>query len=128
MPWVRGKCLAWDFTCPDTLAASHMDKAVVGPGQVANDAEQKKIDKYTKLSTHYQFVPIAIKTLGPVGDETIAFFHERGRRIVAVTSEPRTMSFLWQRMRVAVQQMGNATCITGMNIGHMTRHSNLYSN
>ena len=36
---------------------------------------------------------IAIATLGPVGDETTAFFHELGRRIVAVTSEPRTMSF-----------------------------------
>ena len=89
-----------------------MNKAVVGPEQVANDAEQKKIDKYTDLSTHYQlFVPIAIETLGPVGDEVTTFFHELGRRIVAVTSEQRTMSFLWQRLSVAVQ-MGIAACST----------------
>jgi len=33
------------FTCPDTLAASHLNVAVTGPGQVANHAEQLKIDK-----------------------------------------------------------------------------------
>ena len=48
-----------------------MNKAVVGPEQVANDAEQKKIDKYTELSTHYQFVTIAIDILGRVGDEEL---------------------------------------------------------
>ena len=39
MPWSRGKCMAWDFTCPDTLAASHLNRAVTGPGEVANEAE-----------------------------------------------------------------------------------------
>jgi len=24
IPWVQGKCLAWDATTPDTLAASHI--------------------------------------------------------------------------------------------------------
>jgi len=33
-------------TAPDTLAASHLNVAVAGPGQVANHAEQLKIDKY----------------------------------------------------------------------------------
>ena len=74
MPWSRGQCLAWDFTCPDTLAVSHLNKAVNGPGHVANDAEQRKREKYEALSTEYQFVPIAIETLGPVGDEATAFF------------------------------------------------------
>ena len=80
MPWSRGQCLAWDFTCPDTLAASHLNKAVTGPGQVANAAEQLKADKYRALSTDYFFVPIAIETLGPVGDEATAFFQDLGRR------------------------------------------------
>lgn len=22
MPWFRGNCVAWDFTCPDTLATA----------------------------------------------------------------------------------------------------------
>ena len=97
---------------PDTLAVSHLNKAVNGPGHVANDAEQRKRDKYEALSTEYQFVPIAIETLGPVGDEATAFFCELGRRIQAVTNQPRTMSFLWQRLSVAVQR-GNAACISG---------------
>ena len=112
MPWSRGQCLAWDFTCPDTLAASHLNRAVTGPGQVANDAEQRKKEKYSALSTQYQFVPIAIETLGPVGDEATAFFQDVGRRIIAVTREPRTMTFLWQRLSVAVQR-GNAACVLG---------------
>jgi hypothetical protein len=73
MPRSRGQCLAWDFTCPDTLAVRDLNKAVNGPEQVANDAEQRKRDKYAALSTEYQFVPIAIETLGPVGDEAPAF-------------------------------------------------------
>jgi hypothetical protein len=107
-----GQCLPWDFTCPDTLAVSHLSKVVNGPGQVANDTEQRKRDKYAALSNDYQFVPIAIETLGPVGDAATVFFHELGRRIRAVTKEPCTMSFLWQRLSVAVQR-GNAACILG---------------
>jgi len=45
VPWARGRCLVWDFTCPDTLAASHLNRAVVGPGAVATDAEEKKKSK-----------------------------------------------------------------------------------
>ena len=95
------------------------------PGQVVNDAEQKKIDKYTDQSMHYQFVPITIETLGPVGDEATAFFHELGRRIVAVTSEPRTMSFLWQRLLLF--RWGTQHASRALNIGHMTQHFNLNS-
>jgi len=112
MPWSRGKSLAWDFTCPDTLAASHLNKAVTGPGQVANHAEQLKIAKYAALSTEYEFVPIAIETFGPIGDEGTTFLQELGRRIEAVTKDTRTRSFLWQRLSVAVQK-GNAACVLG---------------
>jgi hypothetical protein len=74
MPWSRGQCLTWDFTCPDTVAVSHLNKAVNGPGQVTNDAEQRKRDKYAALLTEYQSVPKAVETLGPVGDASTAFF------------------------------------------------------
>ena len=33
--WKNGRCLAWDFTCPDTLASSHLNTAINGPGAVA---------------------------------------------------------------------------------------------
>jgi len=104
--------VAWDFTCPDTLATSHLNRAVTGPGEVANEAEQRKVEKYADLTTRYQFISIAIETLGPVGAEANSFFQELGRRIVAVTAEPRSMTFLWQRLSVAVQR-GNASCIAG---------------
>ena len=122
MTWSRGQCLTWDFMCPDPLAASHLNRAVTGPGQVANDAEQRKKEKYSALSTQYKFVPIAIETLGPVGDEATAFFQDVGRRIIAMTREPRTMTFLWQRLSVAVQR-GNAACILGTD--HWTEEDTL---
>ena len=112
MPWSCGQSLAWDFTCPDRLAASHLSRAVTSPGQVANHAEQLKREKYAELSTEYKFIPIAIKTLGPVGEEAIIFFQELGRRIQAVNKDSRSMTFLWQRLSVAVQK-GNAACVLG---------------
>jgi len=88
-------------------------KAVTGTGQVANHAEQPKRDKYAALSTEYQFVPIAIETLGAVGNEATSFLQELGRRIQLVTKDIRTMTFRWQWMSVAVQK-GNAVCVLGM--------------
>src|SRR5664279_2393093 len=33
LPWANGHCMVWDFTCPDTLAASHLNRAVIVPVQ-----------------------------------------------------------------------------------------------
>ena len=71
-----------------------------------------KIEKYAALSTEYHFVPVAVETLGPIGEEATSFLQELGRRIQAVTKDPRTMTFLWQRLSVAVQK-GNAACVLG---------------
>ena len=116
MPWSRGQSLAWDFTCPNTLAASHLNRAVTGLGQVANHVEQPKREKYAALSTEYKFIWIAIETLGPVGEEVTIFFQELGRRIQAVNKDSRSMTFLWQRLSVAVQK-GNAACVGHRKLG-----------
>ena len=50
LPWANDRCLVWDFTCPDTLAASHLNRAVVSPGLVANDAGDRKTVKYRTLA------------------------------------------------------------------------------
>jgi len=71
MLWSRGRCAAWDFTYPDTLASSHLNRAVTSPGEVVNDAEQKKSKKYTEFTAQYHFLPIAIETLGPVGGDIV---------------------------------------------------------
>ena len=51
-------CLAWDFTGPDTLAASHLNNAINGPGVVACEAEEKKRAKYATVAPSLCFVPV----------------------------------------------------------------------
>ena len=104
--------MIWDFTCPDTLAASHLNRAVVSPGAVANDAESRKTSKYQSLAAMYRFTPIAVETIGALGEEASTFFRDLGRRITAVTSEPRSLQFLLQRLSVTIQR-GNAACVLG---------------
>ena len=38
VPWKVGRCLTWDVTCPDTLAASHRALTSVTPGAAAERA------------------------------------------------------------------------------------------
>ena len=76
--------LVWDFTCPDTLTASHLNRAVVSPGAVANDAEDRKSSKYRSLVACYSFKPVVVETLGALGEEASAFFRDLGQRITAV--------------------------------------------
>jgi len=113
VPWTRGRALVWDFTCPDTLVLSHLNRAVVGPSAVANEAEEiQKKSKYSSLS------PLSIVRLhthcsgdGAVAESALDFLQELGRRIASSTAEPRLFSFLMQRLSVAVQR-GNAVCVT----------------
>jgi hypothetical protein len=112
MPWKEGRCLLWDVTCPDTLAASHVDHAVTGPGVVATIAENRKRSKYAALCAAYYFVPVAIETLGALGEEAMVFLKDLGSRIANVSKEPRAPAFLMQRISVAIQR-GNAACILG---------------
>ena len=92
MPWLQGRCLVWDVTCPDTLAASHLNRAVTGHGAVANDAEQHKRLKYEAISQTHCFVPVAVETLSALGQEASDFFKDLGGRITAVSNERRTES------------------------------------
>jgi hypothetical protein len=112
LPWANGRCLVWDFTCPDTLAASHLNRAVVSPGLVANDAEDRKTVKYRTLAPLYNFMPIAVESLGALGDCATDFFKKLGQRISVATGEPRSSQFLFQRLSVAIQR-GNAACVVG---------------
>jgi len=112
MPWTRGQCLVWDVTCPDTLASSYLNRAVTGAGAVANEAERRKHLKYETISRSHHFVPIAIETLGALGEEAMAFLRELSSHVAAVTKDSRSLTLLMQRISITVQQ-GNATCIMG---------------
>jgi len=119
MPWSRGQSMAWDLiTCPDTLAASHLKVAVTGPGQlVANHAEHLKIVKYAALSKESQFIPIAIETLGPVGEEATHFLQELGRRIEAVTRDSRSTSFFLAAFECGSAKRKCSVCVRHITLG-----------
>jgi hypothetical protein len=59
----------------------------LGQGVVANDAEERKIPKYSALAANYTFTPIAIETRGALGSEASAFFSELGHRLHYVIRE-----------------------------------------
>jgi hypothetical protein len=113
-PWNRGQYLVWDFTCPDTLAPSHLNQSSLAAGSAAVKAETNKRMKYTELadSGDYIFAPIAVETLGAWGPSALAICAEIGGRIAARTGDPRATSFLRQRMDIAVQK-GNAAAVVG---------------
>ena len=110
VPWRRGKCLAWDFTCPDTFASSHLATTSVKAGSAAATAEVNKKNKYSDLRQSIDFVPVALETSGVWGPEGRALIRELGRRIGIAQHDTRSTMFLLQRISIAVQR-GNAECI-----------------
>ena len=112
IPWKQGRCLVWDFTCPNTIARSHISQSASLAGSVCASAEANKKKKYSSLSASYIFVPIAVETLGPWGPEADSFVSELGHRLSAKTGDHRSGAFLRQKISVAIQR-GNATCILG---------------
>ena len=81
-------------------------------GSAAATAEANKILKYNDIISSVDFVPVAIETSGVWGQRAFELVAEIGRRIAEVSHEPRSTSFLRQRISVAVQR-GNAACING---------------
>jgi len=70
IPWSRGRCLTWDVTIPDTLAASYLDRTSLAAGAAAEHAAAQKTIKYADIMHSYDFVPLAVETLGAWSDET----------------------------------------------------------
>ena len=113
-PWTGGRYLVWDFTCPDTLAPSHLFTSSAGAGGEAQAAESRKSTKYQELvaSGNFLFSPVAIETLGTWGPSAIALCQDLGGRIAQVTGDPRSLAFLKQRLSLAVQR-GNVSSVLG---------------
>ena len=104
--------LVWDATCPDTLAPSYSTVAVREAGAVAADAEYRKTQKYSHLSSSHCFVPVAVETLGVFGKEARRFFREVAQRMRLATGEQLAHQYLLQRISVAVQR-GNVAAVLG---------------
>ena len=77
--------------------------AVTGQGAVASKAEIRKCTKYNHLAAMYNFVPVAVETLGSFGESTNNFIRVLGRKITIVMGEKRATDFLRQRLSVAIQ-------------------------
>ena len=112
LPWSRGKPMMWDFTCPDTLAPSHIPISSATAGAAAEAAERNKLAKYAIFTQQYEVIPIAIETLGSSGCSATSFIEALGRRIMQATGDPRSTMFLRQRISIAIQR-GNAASILG---------------
>jgi hypothetical protein len=102
------------LTCTDTLAKSYIELSSKKAGEAARLRENAKKSKYVTVETYnnYHFVPIAIETLGPWGDDAKKIINEIGQKIQKITNESRSTSYLSQRISIAVQR-GNAASVLG---------------
>ena len=80
----------------------------------AKKAAVNKIAKYGELANTHICFPVAIETAGARNHLAIELVQEIGRRITAVTEEPRESMFLFQRLSVALQR-GNAVEYVGFS-------------
>ena len=120
IPWSEGKCVTWDVTVTDTLAASNVITSSSAAGSAAEVAASKKLQKYAAIMNSYSFIPVAFETLGPINTAGTDFIDEIGRRSQAITGDQREKTFLWQRLSMALQRY-NAVCFRG-TFADMTFH------
>ena len=115
IPWNEGKCITWDVTVTDTLAASNLQMSSCSAGAAAENVATKKVIKYAELSNSYTFLPIAFETLGPVNCSGADFVNGIGTRIRALTGDMRDVrevQFLWQRLSIVVERY-DVVCLNG---------------
>jgi len=111
IPWSSGKCLAWDVTVADTLAASYQHISSISAGRVAEKAADMKVAKYAAISLTHQFLPVAFETLGPMNKAAVAFITALGKRLSAASGEFRETAFLFQRLSITIQRY-NSVALT----------------
>ena len=118
----------WDATCPDTFAPSYSTIAAQQVGAVAQQAEDRKMQKYKHLDSCYFFTPVAIETSGVFGPKTtVHFLKELGRQLRQVSGEANSFAYLTQRLSVAIQR-GNAASVWEQLRWTVKRKSLLYKN
>ena len=86
----------------DTLANSYLHATSTSAGGAAELAATRKRDKYRDMSASYEFVPVAMETFGPLNDSASEFITEIGRRTSMITEEKREITFLRQRISMAL--------------------------
>ena len=114
VPWERGKALAWDVTCADTFASSHVHIANREAGAVAMEAEHRGRCNSTRICQPHatSWIPVAVETAGSFGPGARGLFEGIGRRLCLISGDPFSTFYLHQHTSVAVQR-GNAISILG---------------
>jgi len=110
VPWKRGRCLALDATCPDTYDQSAIHESNVQAGSAALKAELNKSRKYADIIAGVDFILFVIEISGVWGVQALELVSEIGRRLTSTTHGPRSITFLRQRISMAVMR-GNAQCV-----------------
>ena len=101
-----------DFTCSDTLAPSYIKSSSKEAGKIASEKEDNKIRKYQSLVDQFDVIPVCVETMGPWGPNGKKLVQEIGKKVHAETGEPRSTSFLFQAISIAVKR-GNRASILG---------------
>ena len=104
IPWSSGKCLIWDVTVTDTLAPSYVSLSAISAGNAAERAAAIKCAKYAALVPYYEFVPVALESLGAFSSSCLSFLLSLGKRLTATTGDLRESAFLFQRISICLQR------------------------
>ena len=94
------------------MAQSYLPVTSALSGGAAEAAAERKTAKYLQLAQTYTFVPIAVKTLGPMNSVGLHFLSDLRRRITQVSTDQRESAFLFQRLSVLIQRF-NAVALRG---------------
>ena len=66
---------------------SHLDRTSITTGAAAEQAAILKTSKYADILHSYDFVPIAVETLGAWSDSSLSFVKLLGKRVSEATGD-----------------------------------------
>ncbi|GAV06251.1 hypothetical protein RvY_16271 [Ramazzottius varieornatus] len=112
IPWKNEKELVWDVTVVDALAKSYVGKTSEKVRAAAEDAEERKIQKYQGIASQYLFVPLGFETSGSWGPAATELINAIGKKLVEFSFETRSLRYFKQRWSLDIQR-GNAFCAMG---------------
>ena len=92
------------------LRPSHIRTALVGPGAVADQKSDRKLNKYRDLSDSYDIKPFAVETLGAISKTARELTDTLARMAAHVSHINNARSLFYRRITVAVQA-GNTRAI-----------------
>lgn len=95
VPIKEGKCVAWDITVVHPTSESYLHQT-----EMLHMAEQKKIHKYSDLSTDFMFYPLGLETFGAISTHFLQFVRlvKRGR------CEGLDATFFFQNLSLNLQR------------------------